>query len=227
MDKDAVKAKVRVFVEQYNSTVDFVRSKLWSRRSRTPRPTLSASRDAEGRPAAVSFIVGGLRSTMRRRSRGNPRSSTSSWSWGSPPAPRRPRARSRPTPWPASSCSTRASSTRRSPATWRASSDCSPATARWPGSASGSRTSSSRARTPGAIDERIKTLDSEVARIRTAMAEIDRRLANKENGPAAAVRRHGARPRGQPVAAGLPLLAALRASVLGSLNLLPPAAWPI
>ena len=32
----------------------------------------------------------------------------------------------------------------------------------------------------GAIDERIKTLDSEVVRIRTAMAEIDRRLANKE-----------------------------------------------
>ena len=36
VDKDAVKAKVRAFVEQYNSTVDFVRSKLMEQKVKDP-----------------------------------------------------------------------------------------------------------------------------------------------------------------------------------------------
>jgi flagellar hook-associated protein 2 len=34
--------------------------------------------------------------------------------------------------------------------------------------------------TGGSIDERVKSLDADVARVRTAMADIDRRLADKE-----------------------------------------------
>ena len=112
-DTDAVKAKVKAFVEQYNSTIDLIRSKLTGAEGQGPGDRLPGR--AQGVLYNDSLLTGTVRACARRRRRafGNPGRSTSSWRSASRPARRRgaPQRRRR---WPASSCSTRPSSPPRS-----------------------------------------------------------------------------------------------------------------
>ena len=181
VDKDAVKAKVRAFVEQYNSTVDFVRSKLMEQKVKDPETDAQRQQGMLKGDPLLSSIVGGLRSTMSEAIAGNPQELDQLVELGISTGA-------------ATSSGTVSTDSLagklvvdESKLDKALNSDLASVKRLLAGDGAaaglGQRIEDlikPRTDTGGAIDERIKTLDGEVARIRTAMGEIDRRLANKE-----------------------------------------------
>jgi flagellar hook-associated protein 2 len=181
VDKDQVKAKVRAFVEQYNSTVDFVRSKLTEKKVVTPETDADRLKGMLKSDPLLSAVVGRLRSTMTETLAGNPAAMDQLIELG---------------------ISTGASSAAGTVSADALAGKLVLDETKLDQALTGDLASAKRllagdgvvaglgqriedlvkpnTDTGGALDERIKTLDGEVSRIRGAMADIDRRLASKE-----------------------------------------------
>lgn len=63
-DLEAVKAKVRAFVDQYNSTLDFIKSKLGEERVKDPKTDADAARGALRSDHALDSLIGRLRQAV-------------------------------------------------------------------------------------------------------------------------------------------------------------------
>jgi flagellar hook-associated protein 2 len=181
VDQDAVKEKVRAFVEQYNSTVEFVRSKLTEKKVTDPETDSDRQKGMLKSDPLLSSVVGRLRSTLMEAVGGNPATMDQLVEIG------------------ISTGAATSSGTVSADAlagklvldetklTQALTSDLPSVKRLLAGDATvkglGERVEDivkPNTDTGGAIDERIKTLDGEVSRIRTAMEDIDRRLADKE-----------------------------------------------
>ena len=71
-DPAAVKAKVKAFVEQYNSTVDFIRSKLNEKRPVNPSTETDAMKGLLQGDTMLSGLLSRLRTTVTEQFAGNP-----------------------------------------------------------------------------------------------------------------------------------------------------------
>jgi flagellar hook-associated protein 2 len=182
VDKDVVKVKMRAFVEQYNSTVDFVRSKLTEKKVTNPETDADRQKGMLKSDPLLSSIVGRLRSTMSEAIGTNPQELDQLMELGLTTG--------------ASNASGTVSAESlagklvldEAKLDQALNSDIASTKRLLAGDGVvlglGQRVEDlvkPHTDTGGAIDERIKTLDGEVARIRMAMTDIDRRLATREN----------------------------------------------
>jgi flagellar hook-associated protein 2 len=181
VDKEAVAAKVRAFVEQYNSTVDFVRSKVTEQKLKDAETDADRQKGMLKSDPLLSSVVGQLRTTLMEAVGGNPTtldqlteigiSTGASTSSGTVSTDSLAGKLVLDETKLNQALETDLASVKKllggDPAVaglgQRIENIIKPVTD-----------------TGGSIDERVKSLDADVARVRTAMADIDRRLADKE-----------------------------------------------
>jgi flagellar hook-associated protein 2 len=181
MDQDAIKEKARKFVEQYNSTIDFIRTKVTEQKVKDPETAADRQKGMLKGDPLLSSLLGRLRSTMSEAV-GSDLSmdqlaeigitTGTSVTAGTVSADALAGKLSLDETKLGNALNTNAATVKKLLA----------------GDGAGLNGLAQRVEglvkpntdTGGAIDERLKSLDGEQSRIRKSMDEIDRRLAEKE-----------------------------------------------
>lgn len=181
LDHDAVVDKVKAFVEQYNSTVDFVRSKLTEKKVQDPKSEAERQKGMLRSDTMLSSVVSRLRTTMSEALAGNPATLDQLMEIGISTGAATGTAT-------VSADAVSGKLTFDEAKLRDALKNDSASVKRLLGGDSAAQGLGQRLEAlikpitdiGGSIDERVKSLDGQVGRIRKSMDEIDRRLLDKE-----------------------------------------------